>query len=291
MLAFWTGMECPRIVYTDVDRSWCKAIKETQLACPEPSLGALGASVRRHLPYGVHDRKGPEPQLDGWERGVGLPPVLGHGGDPALCRVVDTGIGHQQVISVLDPQHLIVDQDRDGLAPEAPIPIEPEVVQANLPMLAHLTRQVAEPEDPPEAARVDEASLGMGQDDFRRDVVESPLSVLPFLGPMAPELIVLHELRMWPIHRLPVGAAGHLRIEPPALDRKAPFGEVLPEMALGDRGPLDRQRRETGLQGHKHRPLVTDDGLRRPPLDTIKVCSVASPTDNSGTEGGAYGKL
>jgi hypothetical protein len=91
MLAFWTGMECPRIVYTDLDRSLCKAIKETQLACPEPSLGALGASVRRHLPYGVHDLKGPEHQLDGWERVVGLPPVLGHGGDPALCRVEDTG--------------------------------------------------------------------------------------------------------------------------------------------------------------------------------------------------------
>jgi protein gp37 len=27
------------------------------------------------------------------------------------------------------------------------------------------------------------------------------------------------------------------------------------------------------------------------PLDTIKVCSVASPKDNSVTEGGAYAKL
>ena len=137
------------------------ALKETQWARPEPSSGALGASVRRHLPYGVHDLKGPEHQLDGWERVVGLPPMLGHGGDPALHRVVETGIGHQQVISVLDPQHLIVDQDRDGLAPEDPIYVEPEVVQANLPMLAHLARQLAEPEDPPEAARVDEASLGI----------------------------------------------------------------------------------------------------------------------------------
>ena len=70
----------------------CKAIKETQLACPEPSLGALEASIRRHLPDGLHDLKGPEHQLDGWEGVVGLPPVLGHGGDPALRRVVDPGI-------------------------------------------------------------------------------------------------------------------------------------------------------------------------------------------------------
>ena len=51
------------------------------------------------------------------------------------------------VISVLDPQHLIIDQDRDGLAPEDPIHVEPEVVQANLPMLAHLARQLAEPSE------------------------------------------------------------------------------------------------------------------------------------------------
>jgi hypothetical protein len=257
-------LECPLIVDTDVDTSFCKALKETQLARPEPSSGALRASVRRQLPYGMHDLTGPEHQLDGWARVVGRPPVLGHGGDPALRRVVDPGLGHQQVISVLEPYHLIVAQDRDGLPPEAPIHIGPEVVRANLPMRAHLARQLAEPEDPPEAARFAEASPGIGQEDFRRDVVESPLSVLPFMGPMAPALIVLHELGMLPRHRCPIGAACPIRIEPPALDREAPCGEVLPGMALGDRGPLDRQRRETGLQGHKHRPMVTDDRLRRP---------------------------
>ncbi len=53
------------------------------------------------------------------EREVWLSPVLGYRGDPTPRRVVDTGIGHQQVLSVLDPQGLIVDQDRDGLPPQA----------------------------------------------------------------------------------------------------------------------------------------------------------------------------
>jgi hypothetical protein len=37
-------------------------------------------------------------------------------------------------------------------------------------------------------------------------------------------------------------------------------------MAFGDRCPLDRQLRKAGLQRDKHRPMVTDDGLRRAPL-------------------------
>jgi hypothetical protein len=36
------------------------------------------------------------------------------------------------VFSLLDPQRLIIDQDLDGLPPEPPIDIEPEVMQPNL---------------------------------------------------------------------------------------------------------------------------------------------------------------
>ena len=96
-------MGYPRTLYTDLDRSFCKATEEGQLARPEPSSRALAPAIGGHPPHGMHDLEGPEHQLDGWERVVGLPPVLGHGGDPALRRVVDTGIGYQQVISVLEP--------------------------------------------------------------------------------------------------------------------------------------------------------------------------------------------
>ena len=92
------------------------------------------------------------------------------------------------------------------------------------------------------------------------------MGVLTCARPMPPELIVLHELGVLPIPRLPIGAACHISIEHPAVDGEAPFGEVLPGMALGDRGPLDRQRSETGLQRDTHRPMITDDRLRRPPL-------------------------
>jgi len=100
----------------------------------------------------MHDLEGPEHQLDHGERVVWLSPVLGHRGDPTPRRVVDTGIGHQQVLGVLDPQRLIVDQDRDRLPPQDPIHIEPEVVEPNLPLLPHPACLLAEAEDPPETS-------------------------------------------------------------------------------------------------------------------------------------------
>lgn len=103
------GLGCPRIVYTDLDTSLCKAIEERQLARSEPLPRTWGPSVGGHLPHGMHDLEGPEHQLDDGERVVWLPPVLGHRGDPTPRRVVDTGIGHQQVLSMLDPQRFVVD--------------------------------------------------------------------------------------------------------------------------------------------------------------------------------------
>jgi hypothetical protein len=181
--------ECPLIDYTDLDMSLCKAIEESQLARPESSSRALGSSIGRHPPHGMHDLEGPEHQLDDLERAVLLPPVLGHGGDPTPRRVVDTGIGHQQMLSVLDPQRLIIDHDRDGLPPQDPIHIQPEVVQSNLTMLAYLAPELAKSEDAPETARFDAAPPGISQDDFRRHVVKPPLGVLAFVRPMAPDWI------------------------------------------------------------------------------------------------------
>jgi hypothetical protein len=239
-------VECPRIFDTDLDASFCKAIEEGQLARPEPSSQALDPAIGGHPPHGMHDLEGPEHPLDDLARAVLLPPLLGHRSDPTPPRVIDTGIGHQQVLSVLDPQGLIVDQDRDGLPPEDPIHIDPEVVQSNLTLLAHLAPELAKPEDASETARFDETPPGIGQDDFRRHVVEPPLGVLTFVRPMAPELIILHELGVLPIHRLPIGAACHVGIEHPALNGETALGQVLPGMPPRNGSPADAELLKTG---------------------------------------------
>src|SRR6267142_929155 len=259
-------MGCPLIVYTDLDTSLCKTIEESQLTRVEHLSRTLGPAVGWHPPHGMHDLEGPEHQLDDLERAVLLPPLLGHRGDPTPCRVVDTGIGHQQLVGLFDPQRLIIDQDHDGLPPEELIRIEAEVVQSNLTMLAYLAPELAKPEDAPETACFYESPRGIGQDDFRRHVVDSPVGVLTCVRPMTPELIVLHELGMLPIHRLPISTSRHICVHHPTLDREASLSEVLPRMSLGDRSPPDRQLRETGLQRDKHRPMVADDRLRRSPL-------------------------
>ena len=61
---------------------------------------------------------------------------------------------------MLDPQRFIVDQDRDGLPPEDPIPIDSEIVQSNLTMLAHLAPELAKPEDASKTAGFDETPSG-----------------------------------------------------------------------------------------------------------------------------------
>ena len=57
-------------------------------------------------------------------------------------------------------------QDRNGLPPEELIYVEAKIVQSNLTILAHLARQLAEPEDPPEATSLDRATLGIAEHDF-----------------------------------------------------------------------------------------------------------------------------
>jgi hypothetical protein len=84
-----------------------------------------------------------------------------YGGEPELPGVVDTRIGHQQLVCLLDSQCLIVDQDLDELTPEASIHVKAKVMETNLTMLTDLPRKLTEPEDASEAARLDYPSLGI----------------------------------------------------------------------------------------------------------------------------------
>src|ERR1044072_6965288 len=86
------------------------------------------------------------------------------------------------------------------------------------------------------------------------------------MRPMAPKLVILHNLRMPVIHVLALRAAYNIGIEHAALDRKPTFGPVLPGMPLHGRRPLDIELAKTGGSRHKHRPMVTDHSLRATPL-------------------------
>jgi hypothetical protein len=76
------------------------------------------------------------------------------------------------------------------------IHIQAEVVEPNLALRPHLTGQLAEAEDPPEARGFDHAAPGVPQDDRGRQIVDASLGIGAFVHPMAPELIVLDELGM-----------------------------------------------------------------------------------------------
>lgn len=91
-----------------------------------------------------------------------------HGGDPALPRIIDTGIGHQQVLVLLDPHSLVIQQYLHGLSPEPQIDIEAEGMEPNLTLLTHLAGLLTEAEDPSEADRFDRAAPGVAQNDLWR---------------------------------------------------------------------------------------------------------------------------
>jgi hypothetical protein len=69
------------------------------------------------------------------------------GRDPPLGRVLDTRIRGRQVLGLLDPHGLVIDEDLDGLPPEDPIDIGAEVVQPNPAILAYRHGVLPEPED------------------------------------------------------------------------------------------------------------------------------------------------
>jgi hypothetical protein len=84
-------------------------------------------------------------------------------GDPPLPGIVDTGVGDQQAIGLLDPYGVIVDEDVHGLPPEALIHREAEVVQPDVTIGAYHARAVPEPEGALQATRFDRSPVGTAQ--------------------------------------------------------------------------------------------------------------------------------
>src|SRR4029453_5493085 len=100
-----------------------------------------------------------------------------------------------------------------------------------------------------------------------------------FVCPMPPKLIILHKLRMLPIHVLSLGAAHDVGIQHPALNGEAAFGEILPGMAAFNRRPADIQRIEAGAERHKDLRMVTADFLRGTPLNKRPMKNLDNPAE------------
>src|SRR4029450_3860157 len=163
--------------------------------------------------------------------------------------------------------------------PQGPIHIEAEVVEPNLPILTYLAGQLTEAEDPPQANGINSPPSGLTQNDFGRHIVDPALGIGSFVCPMPPKLIILHKLRMLPIHVLSLGAAHDVGIQHPALNGEAAFGEILPGMAAFNRRPADIQRIEAGAERHKDLRMVTDDFLRGTPLDKRPMKNLDNPAE------------
>ena len=95
---------------------------------------------------------------------------------------------------------------------------------------------------------------------------DAAVRILAFMRPMAPQLIIPHQLGVPVRHLFAVRAAHDIGIAYATLAGKAACRPIVPGMALRRRRPLDIQLAETGRERHKHCPMITDDGLRGAPL-------------------------
>src|SRR5215204_2811525 len=104
-----------------------------------------GPPIRRHLPHYAEQLKREQCQLQHGQMAILLAALRVDCDDPALCGIVETRIEHEKLLRLLDVHGVIVDQHLDRLGPESPIHIEAKVVEPNLPILADLAGQLAEP--------------------------------------------------------------------------------------------------------------------------------------------------
>ena len=118
---------CPRIYSTDVNGFMCKSLEEAQLAYLRTLLRPAPSLIGRHAPYRAHEVEGPEGQLEYPTLVILLPPSGVNAGDPPPPGIVDARVRHPQGLGLLDPHGIIIDEDVNGVAPEALIHLQPKV--------------------------------------------------------------------------------------------------------------------------------------------------------------------
>jgi hypothetical protein len=270
---------CPLIIYTDVDDFICKVTEESQLPCLQGLARPRRSVISGHTPHCAHDLQRIEYQLDSVYLMVWVAWRVIDGGDPSLPGVIATGVDHEHVLGPLNPKPILIDQDLDRVSPELLVDVDAKGVAANLPLSAPRAGDVAEAEDARQTARVHRPAPGIAESHRWRQRGDPAPGVLAFVSPMAPELIVLHELRVLLVDQRPLRTAKDVGIQHPALDRETTFGQVLPGMALRDRGPLDRELFKTRLQRHKHHPMIADEALWGAPLSDGLAEDLAQPRE------------
>jgi hypothetical protein len=159
-------LQCPRTFSTDVNILFCKLLEEAALLGLQEPSRPWGPPIRRHLPHDAEQLKRQQCQLPHGHMALLLAALRIDRDDPALCGIVETRIEHKKLLRLLDLHGVIIDQHLDSLGPESPIHIEAKVVEPNLPILADLVCQLAEPEDPAQTHRVNGVPLSLPQDDL-----------------------------------------------------------------------------------------------------------------------------
>src|SRR5262252_3345567 len=101
-------------------------------------------AITWHAPHCTDQRQRPEDQLHDRCFTVLLAPAGVDSDDPPLPRIIDTGIGHHRLRSLLYAYHIVIHPDRYRVAPQALIDIDAKVVQPNVAILPDRARHLAE---------------------------------------------------------------------------------------------------------------------------------------------------
>ena len=158
---FMASVLYPRTFSTDLNILSCKTFEETPLLCWQEPSGPWGLPVGRHLPYDFQKLKRKQCQLQYRKAVILLAALRVDRADPSLRRIIQAWIEHEKLLRLLNPYGIIIYQDLDGLCPEGPIHIQAEVVKSNVPILANLTGELTEPEDPAQADGVHGTPFGL----------------------------------------------------------------------------------------------------------------------------------
>ena len=110
-------------------------------------------------------------------------------------------------------------------------------MQPNLPILAHRPGALTEPEHALEPGGLDGPAMRLAQDDLLATHSRHAPAHRYVYGPSGPKTGSRPRTAHAADTRAPLRTTDDVRIQHPALDGKAAFGQVLPGMALGDRRP------------------------------------------------------